>query len=225
MDQAETLRQLMGRKREENLRPGAIAFVSLQPADGCSFLVQVLSPFLGQPSGEKRAVDLGVTWSRADIFENARQLSLVLVLGGQTPLVSAPSLFRLLSGISDLRRFGVIVNQVTDGREGLDVFEKFKNLAPRSLSVAVEYLGHCVADSRLRESVINQKFLLDLKAGTPVSRSLLLIAKQLRERWFDGEEWSGEGVPASNRFREEPRRQSPRITAGIWRTLLGEVKR
>jgi MinD-like ATPase involved in chromosome partitioning or flagellar assembly len=117
----------------------------------------------------------------------------------------------LFSGVrADVRAVGrvrVVVNQVTDGREGLRVFQKLKEVAGRFSDVQLEYLGHWERDEKVPRSVMKRKILLDWDEAARSLPSLDLIAKRLGAALADAG-----GAPGPRRVSRESR--------GFWSILL-----
>lgn len=163
--------------------------------------------------------------------------SLVVLTPDPTSLTDGYSLIKLLRKHSGVRRFSVAVNQVTDGRHGLAVFQKLKDVAARFTDAELEYLGHCTRDEKIMMSVMKRKILIDLDEGAPSVACLELLAKRLSAKCKPipareqvsvsvSPSWGSlvrTGQPPS-RFQEEPARAAPGNTAKFWRTLLGEVR-
>jgi MinD-like ATPase involved in chromosome partitioning or flagellar assembly len=126
----------------------------------------------------------------------------------------------------------VAVNQVTDGRHGLAMFQKLKEVAARFTDAELEYIGHCPRDEKIMMSVLKRKILIDLDDGAPSVACLELIAKRIiaklkaapaREAVYPLR-GASDSVKVVNRLQEEPGRAGPGNTAKFWRTLLGEVR-
>lgn len=115
-----------------------------------------------------------------------------------------------------IRRVGLIVNRVTEGREAVAVYEKIGEVAHRFAGISLEYFGHILKDEKFSRSVGNGKILLDLEGGAAFLRSLELVARRLSAARALAEEAS------PGRFREEPARIAPANTAALWRALFGE---
>ena len=121
----------------------------------------------------------------AGIQENVLSLhhpsfeSLVVLTPDPTSLTDGYSLIKLLRNQAGVRRFSVAVNQVTDGRHGLSVFQKLKEVAGWFTDAELEYMGHCPRDEKIMMSVLKRKILLDLDEGAPSVACLELIAKRI----------------------------------------------
>jgi len=152
----------------------------------------------------------------------------VVITPEPTSLTDAYGLIKLLKRQSGIGKAGVVVNRVTDGREGVKVFQKLNDVAKRFMDVQLEYLGHWQKDEKITESVLKRKILLDLDEGASSVPSLELLAKRFQTsvRKFES---NREKHPVASplrvgRFMDEPAQLAPGNTARFWRTLLGEVK-
>lgn len=161
--------------------------------------------------------------------------STVVLTPEPTSLADAYGLIKVLRNESRISRARVIVNQVTDGRQGQMTFQKLKEIADRFLDVQLVYLGHWQKDEKISQAVMKRKILLDLDAGasspsktaSPAISCLELIAKRIRQECLgdgEGADLKSARLLTMGRFRDEPARIAPGNTARFWRTLLGEVK-
>jgi flagellar biosynthesis protein FlhG len=161
--------------------------------------------------------------------------SIVMLTPEPTALTDAYGLIKLLRRNSGIKRASVIVNRVTDGREGTQTFQKLKDVAARFIDVQLDYLGHWQKDEKVTEAVMKRKILLDLDSGALSVPSLQLLAKRFQAKFIEGVDDTSSlsqvragPISASplrtGRFRDEPAHQAPGNTAGFFRTLLGEVK-
>lgn len=135
-----------------------------------------------------------------------------------TSIADAYGLIKTLRRQNLIHRFSVIVNQVTDARQGHQVYQRLRATADQFLDIQLDYLGSLPRDEKIPEAVMKRKILLDLEKGAASLPHLELLAKKLQ----------GEESPAQfasfGRFKEEPARIAPGMISGFWKTLLGEVK-
>jgi flagellar biosynthesis protein FlhG len=159
--------------------------------------------------------------------------SLIVLTPEPTSMTDAYSLIKLLRRHMGISRANVIVNQVTDGRQGLAIFQKLKEVAARFTDVELEYAGHCPRDEKITTSVMKRKILLDLDKDAPSVPCLELLAKrmlakcqeiQVRETRVAHGWGSLTQDSVRNRFQDEPAQAAPGNTTKFWRTLLGEVR-
>jgi flagellar biosynthesis protein FlhG len=157
----------------------------------------------------------------------------IVITPEPTSLTDAYGLIKVLKMQVGIRRAGVIVNQVADGREGSRVFQKLNDVANRFMDVQLEYIGHWQKDEKVTQSVLKRKILIDLDEGALSVPSLQLLTKRIQSssQSFDNSVDKQRLGPISTgsalrtgRFKDEPAQVAPGNTAGFWRTLLGEVK-
>ncbi len=152
--------------------------------------------------------------------------SIVVLTPEPTSLTDAYGLMKILRRDRGVNEFDIIVNQVTDGREGFVVYQKLNEVLSRFTDIKATYLGHCARDEKFLQAVLNRKILLDLEEAAPSVPCLELLAKRIQTGILGGDEAKSRPRASFSpvRFREEPMRSTPGITARFWRTLLGEVK-
>lgn len=131
---------------------------------------------------------------------------IVLTPDSQT-LCDSSKLIRQVRRRRGVGRVTVIVNRVTDGREGRKVFQNFQGLSDQFMDVDLEYLGHWEQDEKVSQSVEKRRILLDLDPEAPSASCIKLLAKRLRSKCMDG----GESAHLA-----------PGNTARFWKTLLCE---
>ncbi len=154
--------------------------------------------------------------------------SLVVLTPDPASMTDAYGLIKLLARHASVDRVGVIVNHVTDGRHAQILCDKLKDVTARFSGSKIEYVGHCIRDEKITQSVLKRKILLDLFEGTPSVACLELLAKRISEKAQDYQRDRAD----RRRFQEETswvpgsalRASQQGNTARFWRTLLGEVK-
>lgn len=140
--------------------------------------------------------------------------SMIVLTPEPTSLTDAYGLIKLARRYSGVTEFSVIVNRVTDGREGLRSFQKLKEVADRFLDVKLEYLGHCQQDEKFVQAVMKRKILLDWDSEARAIPSLELLAKSFKARFQ---------LDTSERPNHEDSETLTGNTAGFWKTVLGET--
>jgi flagellar biosynthesis protein FlhG len=173
----------------------------------------------------------------AGIQENVLSLhhpsfeSLVMLTPEPTSLTDAYGLIKLLRRHSGISNAGVIVNQVTDGREGQLAFQRLRDVSAKFIDVKLDYMGHWNRDEKITQSVMKRKILLDWNSGSvsPAVASLELIAKRLRSKLLGKYLASSDDKNGQTRFLWGNRIRSSQPlttgeqsgnTAGFFRTLL-----
>jgi Mrp family chromosome partitioning ATPase len=223
-DQAETLRRLMEERAPAAAHDGRIVAISAGAGgDGASTLVACLGASFAHWGCLARVVDATGAPEGAPLAWHAPPAHSILVVSPRAvSLAGAESLARRLA-----RRFGrfradVVVNRVTDGREGWSTFRKLKESEGRMPGVQLEYLGHLEASEKIGRAMMKSEFLLDLRAGVLSNPSLELLSKRLRRERLGGEATIESPSTRSGRLKEEPAARSPRKGAAtFWRSLLG----
>lgn len=151
--------------------------------------------------------------------------SLVMLTPEPTALADAYGLIKRLRMQAGIQRAGVVVNQVTDGREGQRAFQKLKEVAVKFMDVRLDYLGHWEKDEKIGKAVMSRKILLDLDPGAASIPSLQLLAKRFQAQYFGRSDDTGVLVRSGNRI---PGPLTSGVmsgnTAGFFKVLLGEVK-
>ena len=95
--------------------------------------------------------------------------SVVVMTPETSSMTDAFGLVKLLNQKRGVQRFHVIVNQVTGSEAALKLFNKFYGVVNRFLDVEMSYLGYGKFSENIRHSVLNNKYLLDLKEDAFVS--------------------------------------------------------
>lgn len=95
--------------------------------------------------------------------------SVVVLTPDSSSMTDAFGLVKLLHQKRSVQRFHVIVNQVTGSDAALKLFNKFCGVVNRFIDVEVNYLGYGKFSENVRHSVLNKKYLLDLKEDDFVS--------------------------------------------------------
>lgn len=151
-------------------------------------------------------------------LHSAENESIVILTPEPTSMADGYGLIKTLRKEVSLKRVSIVVNQVTDGREGQQTFQKLKEIAARFLDIQLDYLGHLPRDEKIIQSVMKRRILLDLDGGAPASKCIGLIAKRLLAERLNHEE-----VMGLSRIQEESAQLAPGQSAKLWRALLGEV--
>ena len=183
-------------------------------------------------------MDVVLVDSGAGIQENVISLhspsfhSVVVLTPEPTSLTDAYGMIKTLRRKAGVNHVGIIVNQVTDAREGRVTFQKLKDVAARFIDVEFEYLGHCQRDEKITQSVMKRKILLDLDARAPAVPCMELLAKRMKTSWLGWEEALSRGASEGSSDPKLLAQMSAATSPGspgsqanprFWRTLLGEV--
>lgn len=204
-DQADTLRRIMS-ERESNAeinarsRSRVLTICSGRNGIGKSFIISHIAEILARSGQkvltlEKRRpsplelkekdfvlIDAGSGIHPAVLNLYSPVFETVIVLTPEpSELTYSYSMVKYLNKEAGLARIQVIVNQVTDGREGQLVFKKLSEIVGRYMDVKLDYLGHLQIDEKIAQAMMNQKILLDLYPRAPSVPCLELMVKRLRE--------------------------------------------
>jgi flagellar biosynthesis protein FlhG len=112
-------------------------------------------------------------------FNAAAQDVLVVTTPDPTAITDAYALMKLLSTRHDQKRFYLLVNQVRNGQEGLEVFQKLTMVSNRFLDISIDYLGSLCIDPRMPESVRRQRVMVDLYSGGKTNATFEELASSL----------------------------------------------
>jgi flagellar biosynthesis protein FlhG len=149
-------------------------------------------------------IDTGAGISRNVLFFNLAAQERILVANNQpTALTDAYALMKIMAIRHNQYRFKLLVNGVTQAREGEAVYRTLLRVAERFLGgeVSLEYLGFIPFDQAVPKAVMRQQPVLTLFPEAPASKSFIRIALQLLESPPSG------GMDGSIKF--------------FWRRLLG----
>ena len=129
--------------------------------------------------------------------------SVVVLTPERNSVASAYELISELKRRNAVERFGIIVNQVTDGRAAREIFRQLTAISVKTLDVQLDYLGHVACDENFNRTVVKPKFLVNSieGSGAGATVSLELLAKRFRE--------SGSATGKQVNMK------------GFWRTLMG----
>lgn len=180
-------------------------------------------------------MDFIILDSGAGIQENVLSMhspefnTVVMLTPEPTSFTDAYGLIKTLRRKAGIKRVGVVVNQVTDGREGSQIYQRLREVSVKFLDVQLDYLGHWQRDEKVLQSVLKRKILLDLDEGAGSIPSLRLLAKRFQSQFC---EQTDERIPSlaaplrTGRFMEGPisGQKLAGKTANFFKTLLGEVK-
>ena len=253
VDQAETLRKLMqsrsdaarlrgitfglGPRREEHalvlqLAATAAGFGLTVHVEGVDDQGLCLELEKGQKvtTGAHPFVFLNSRDSGLSVESSIRPRNQVLILGPvEKSIEQCAEDVRSLRKESGVTEFGIIVNSVTDGSRGLEVFRILQDRLKNFSDSRLDYLGHCTfSDENNLQGVRNGKILLDLETGKASRSCLELLTKRLLAKYAGDLQWDAELYVRrpltitrfSSRFTEEPAQVAPGNTARVSRNLL-----
>ncbi|WP_257281968.1 P-loop NTPase [Endozoicomonas sp. ISHI1] len=94
-------------------------------------------------------------------------------------LLDAVRMIRMLYRIYGVRRFGVIVNAVSNRRYGSNQFERLQSYLSDEVEIILRYLGAIPFDKAVAESLTRQQALLQVNPDCRASKAISRIAHQI----------------------------------------------
>lgn len=141
---------------------------------------------LGESLDRLRAnLDYLLIDTAAGVSENVVELLVeaerVLVVTSLEPsaMVDAYAVIKVLTTASPDKSIGVLVNGARDGQEGLVVFQQLEKAASRFLQRSLGYYGFVPFDPAVREAVLVQRPIVNLRPHAPASRCFRLLASRI----------------------------------------------
>ncbi len=120
------------------------------------------------------------------MYFNSASAEIVCVVNGQpTSLTDAYALIKVLSQGYGEKNISILVNEVSNEREGETTFKRLNNAVERFLHVELKYLGSVPADSAAIEAVQNQKALVEIFPSSPASMAFAAIARRVDAEFID----------------------------------------
>ena len=115
-------------------------------------------------------------------FNLAAQERIIVLNPEPTSLTDAYALIKVLSGRHQVKRFRILLNQVTGQKEALAVFRKLSIVADRFLdSLSLDYLGYIPQDDKIPKAVREQRLVSERYPKTKASLSFFQLAGLLAE--------------------------------------------
>jgi flagellar biosynthesis protein FlhG len=115
-------------------------------------------------------------------FIQAAQDVLAVVCDEPTSITDAYALMKVLNRDHIIVRFHVLANMVKTSQEGRDLFATLSGVCNRFLDVTLNYLGSIPFDDNVRNSVRQQKPLLDAFPRSPAAIAIKSLAKKV-QKW------------------------------------------
>lgn len=125
-------------------------------------------------------IDTGAGISSNVIYFNvAADEILVVVCPEPTSLMDAYALLKIVCEKSAEKKFGILINSVSDEREAIEVFEKLKLVAERFLHIHLNYMGYVLFDKNLRIAVKHQRIFLNEFPNSLASKCFINLARRI----------------------------------------------
>ena len=112
-------------------------------------------------------------------FSAAAQDTLVVTNPEPTAITDAYALMKVLSNKYGVKRFGLIVNMVSDLPEAQEVYRQLNLVTSRFLDISIDYIGHVPRDPNIRKSIRRQRAVSELYPESRSSQCLQSIAIRL----------------------------------------------
>jgi flagellar biosynthesis protein FlhG len=114
-------------------------------------------------------------------FCQAAQDVVVVVCDEPASVTDAYALIKVLSRERGVNRVQVLANQVQNGSEGRQLFDKLQRVSARFLDVTLGYLGAIPRDEWLRRAVQRQETVVDAYPSAPSAIAFRDIARWSRQ--------------------------------------------
>ncbi len=120
------------------------------------------------------------------MYFNSASSEIVVVINGEpTSLTDAYALVKVMSQNYDEKRFSVLVNTVSDEREGAKVFNRFAKAVERFLHVELNYLGSVPEDRSVAEAVASQRALVELYPSSQAALAFSQVARRMDSEFLE----------------------------------------
>lgn len=122
-------------------------------------------------------------------FISAAESALIVLTPDPTSLTDAYALIKVLSRQRDVRRFMIMINQA-DEFDGQLTFRRLLSVTDRYLDVHLDYVGHMIPASQVREAIQKQS-LLNPSAAPVATQHLYKLLDSVLERPRDSSRSNG----------------------------------
>ncbi len=118
-------------------------------------------------------------------LHHPRFTSVVILTPDPASLADAYGLVKGLRNRRGITRASVIVNGVTDGREGQKAYQGLAAVSDRFLDIQLDYLGHRVHDEKNTQPVLISDFLINLDEEARSFSCLELLSKRIHSEFAE----------------------------------------
>jgi len=115
-------------------------------------------------------------------FCQAAQQILVVLRDEPTSLTDSYALIKLLSRNHGMQHFRVVANMIRNSGDGEGVFRRLQRVSDRYLEVVLEFVGEIPDDKSVRQSVQQQRSVLEAFPVSPAARAFRHLA-HAASRW------------------------------------------
>ena len=112
-------------------------------------------------------------------FTSASNEVLVVINSEPTSLTDAYALIKLLTASYGERTFSIVANNVASENEGRKAFEVLSRAVSHHLHGTLRYLGSVPRDELLRDSIRQQRALLEVYPSSPAARAFTQLAARI----------------------------------------------
>ena len=112
-------------------------------------------------------------------FARACQEVLVVVCDEPTSITDAYAFIKLLNRDYGLHQFHIVTNMVESEQQGRNLFNKMLKVTDRYLDVTLQHAGAIPFDPNLRQSVIQQRAIVEAFPTSPSALALTAIARKI----------------------------------------------
>jgi len=112
-------------------------------------------------------------------FASAAQEIVIVITPDTSSLADAYAVLETLTSKRREKRFRVLVNQVTDRREALKLFDTLSQSSLRFLNVSLDFLGWVPYDEQLAVCAASSQTIISRAPDAPASRAITELAERL----------------------------------------------
>lgn len=122
----------------------------------------------------------GISSNVTDFVFMAQEV-IVVMTKEPTAITDAYAMVKIVSMASDRPGIGVIINQAKNSSEAEELYGKFLEITRRFLDIPILNRGHILSDENVTRSILKQEPLVIEFPGTPASKCIASISKDLYE--------------------------------------------
>jgi flagellar biosynthesis protein FlhG len=135
-------------------------------------------------------VDVAAGASDASLeFCAACEKLIIVIMGEPTSFMDAYSLIKSAHLDYELDNFGIVVNQSASRQQAEALFEKFKSITGKFISVNQEFLGYVPASEKIRKSIVSRSPIMITRQATLEETCFSTLAKNTEN--LDKNEYQG----------------------------------
>ena len=114
-------------------------------------------------------------------FNVAAQEIIVVVSPEPTSMTDAYAVMKILSKEYSEKRFNLVVNSVSSGKEAISVFKNISMVSERFLDISIDYLGYVLLDENIPRAVRQQKVLGEAYPNSQANKCFNALARKICE--------------------------------------------